>query len=155
MNTRPTYNDPKVREAMAVYICSQLCKWLDSHGEQYDKDEIYNDVVKLARYCSMSEDGYYLCSKIESDFGYQPDTQLVNMLDDLQTHSMSALDSIVADWVKENNIVPQFSLNQKVKTDTDYTGTIFEIDCIHGKYKIGTTPARLRIVPFERVTLAE
>ena len=71
--------------------------------------------------------------------GWDPDTELVGLLDSCVHIKREIYDNIVSEWVKRNNIQPQLKLGDKVnflRKGQKTSGEIVDIDKRLGTYTI-------------------
>lgn len=80
-----------------------------------DTKEDINDVFASF----SSENGYVICQQFEK-YGWEIDSELINIMDEVQHTKFNLHDDLQASWVKSNNITPQLSLNDKVKISKGY-----------------------------------
>ncbi len=155
MIQRPKYSDTTIKLVVAQHLCKIICKWLDSHNEYYEPDELQKDCNKIMEYAVYGDDGYKFARTFDKDYGYDPDSALVEELDHIMNIWQNEFTKSVTQWVKDNNIQPQYEINQVVTTNTGFTGKISSINNLTACYRIEVTPTSTRLVPYELVTLTE
>lgn len=137
MNKRPNSYDPKIITAAVREILPDVVRWLaDDRVSQHD---LLNDLVRVL---SGSCDGYRAAKKME-DVGYEPDAELVEILDAYSTYS--ALRDAERRWVAENNIAAVFAVGTVVKArwgGRPIVGPICEIHSETAHYIVQHDPAQ-------------
>jgi len=96
---RPTWNDPAVIKATAERLLPEVLGWLVSQGpREADDGSVMRELEwGLGGYL----DGYAIAKRLDS---WDPDAELVGILDGASRHSLEALDDAIAAWVRDNNV---------------------------------------------------
>lgn len=111
----------------------------------------------------MDINGYELAKRLDDDYGWDVDAELVGQLDELTSYVREAHKEAQEEWVKANNITPKFNAGDRVcfmGAFSKVTGTIDGIyEHMPARY-IFKEDGRLSdshrlIVPFEDVELLE
>lgn len=102
------------------------------------------DIYKLMR-SSDIDCGYELAKELEDNSGARIDTMIVDELDTIGYMVTTKQNELEKQWIKDNNIVPKFKINDKVLYGAKYGTTneteirlrnINRIDLEQGKYLI-------------------
>ena len=96
MNKRPKLNDDAVIALVAEELAIKVAGWI---GSTDDIDQIENDLRQVLKFNS---DGYELARELDD---YNPDTELVNILDNASCIRYSAYKQICRKWVLDNNFI--------------------------------------------------
>jgi hypothetical protein len=114
---RPTSADANNEEYIANYISEKISKkilkWDSDGGGRLSLDNIEEDIMKVISGV-RNYDGYSLAKDFDSICGYMPDEELVNILSSCEHYRYEAEKKLTSEWVAENNIVPKFSIGDKV-----------------------------------------
>ena len=97
MNKRPKLNDDAVIALVSNELAINVADWI---GSTDDIDQIESDLKKALKYSSL--DGYDLAKRLDY---YDPDTELVNILDEADSMMYSAYNIICRKWVSDNGLV--------------------------------------------------
>lgn len=116
--SRPTINDPEVRANAAMKLALKLAKWLKLDKDDIDPEdgefqEVYKDALNLVE-GPIPYDGYGLAKVLEHR-GYDPDSELVEILDDVWLITRRAVDKATAEWVEEYAIKIPVQVGDYVK----------------------------------------
>lgn len=123
-----TYND----------MADEILEWLNEGDTTVE--EIALDLKKtLSPMDIYRGDGYELAKKLESEWGISPNTELVEILNSLDTHIRRACREAEKKWVKDCWITPKYSIGDKVhvsRKNKIYEGEIVEIRSDLAEYVI-------------------
>jgi len=97
MNKRPKLNDDAVIALVSNELSTDVADWV---GSQENLKEIRHDLTRALKFSSL--DGYDLAKRLDY---YDPDTELVNILDDADSMMYSAYNIICRKWVSDNGLV--------------------------------------------------
>lgn len=93
---RPRSNDPEVIKAAVQEILPDVITWLESGGDlNADEKEVTEELCRAVRHKS---DGYDIARQLENIATWDPDADLVQILDGFSTRSAHL--KAVADWAK-------------------------------------------------------
>lgn len=96
MNKRPKLNDDAVIALVAEELAIKIADWMSNYD---DIEEIENDLKRALKYHS---DGYELARELDD---YNPDAELVDILDNALDMKLSAHDQVCRRWVSDNGLV--------------------------------------------------
>jgi hypothetical protein len=139
---RPTNADKEVKLLVIEQILPSILVWLNDTEDSDDIEEITKDLMdEIEPY----KDGYKIAKALD-DCGWPSDSELVDILDDLDFHN--SLNKLTLMWIKANNIKPKFNVGDKVRVNSRlvnlksnkgrkkfYDGEITKIDPF-GKYVV-------------------
>jgi len=119
LSSRPKLHDIEVRQVVAEKLFPLLVRWLNSNGDATDyaepdnKEELEKQIHGLLHGNSLSDDGYRLARWMEKD-GWDPDTELVDILDHVPGYAREALrQASIKWWTAQNH--PQYKDGVRVK----------------------------------------
>lgn len=167
---RPRQHDDAVIEKAIDRLLPAVLKHLDINPSSTDPDDLdyikdcRNDLIK-----SADDDGYAFARNLDHK-SWDPDAELVDILDSYGTYLYAARQEAVKAWVKEVNPQPLYTVGTKVRYKRDMYGsdwvdaTIAEIRTetaeyvinstqLHGLSHGGSVHTMGDIVPFEHVHL--
>ncbi len=98
--SRPKRYDEAITKAAAKSIAPEVKRWLH---DDTTLEQVETDLLKSMRY--GGGDGYELAKSIER-VGYNPDAELVEILDGVGIAKIRAHDAACREWVTANNIQP-------------------------------------------------
>lgn len=101
---RPKSYDKAFTEAACREILAEVQSWI---GEPCDADEILADLVRCA-----DPEAYRFARNLEDRCGYDPDTDLVDILEGYSTYEPHR--AAVKAWVSENGISVPYETGQEV-----------------------------------------
>ena len=131
---RPNRHDAAFRTAAAEAIIPEFEEWLGEDLDAFGRERV---VKVLASACG--DDGYEIAKELERE-GYQPDSALVEILDQLDTHSVYA--KAVSVWLAETGVRPQLAIGAVVTIPArmkEHQGVVGEIARINertGEYTV-------------------
>lgn len=96
MNKRPKLNDDAVIALVSNELSTDVADWV---GSQENLKEIRHDLTRALKFSSL--DGYDLAKRLDY---YDPDTELVNILDDADSMMYSAYNITCRKWVSDNGL---------------------------------------------------
>jgi hypothetical protein len=144
MKTRPTLIAAAAEAAQE--ISKRVIEWLEEAGEQVTSDgseaEIEGHVKQVIEKNIHNLDGYELAKEMEDRFYYEPDSDLVEIMDNAHCAVLDAHDRIVEKWIVENSIKPRFAIGARVSFKRNqgdkllYNGEIVHINEKQGKYTV-------------------
>jgi hypothetical protein len=138
---RPHPFDQDVLEATAEMIVQQVM--FDIGAKEEDRAQILRDLVTVMEDTADLE-GYQLAKRLEVDFDYKPDAQLVGTLGCANARNRAVHCRVVAAWVEYNKITPKFQISDRVlaKIDDNFDapgyqlGTIIKVNAQQAQYRI-------------------
>ena len=110
MNTQRPTNRTVDLLPVVESLASDVHEWCNDGSEL---SEIKEHVAKLLK-DNYATNGYEYAKEME-DMGYYPDSDLVEIFNDVDYRKYECLNDAYKKWVKENNIKPKLSIGQKVK----------------------------------------
>ena len=105
---RPT--KPDIDE-VATVISKEIIKWANDGSTM---EEVKPEIIDMIEN-NHDEDGFALAKYMENYKGYDADSGLVEILDDVEYVKYSLLDKKLREWVKQNDIQPKFEEGKEVK----------------------------------------
>jgi hypothetical protein len=108
---RPFFND-KMEEELAKVVGEEIYEW----GNGTDNTELQQCIEDAKEVLSGNIDGngYELAKDFESDFGYDPDAEMVEILDSVWYKKNEILNNTIKQWVIDDNIKPEYSVGDTV-----------------------------------------
>jgi hypothetical protein len=108
MNPRPKINDKEVIDKIAEKLFPQLVVWLSSsdgtdYTDEENKTELMDQIKEIITDSSTTDDGYRIARNFEQE-GWDPDAQLVEILDHTSTYARNALRDLCTIWWAEQKI---------------------------------------------------
>ena len=130
---RPVCAIGKDRTDMIAKVGAILTDWESGCGDDPDDlIEMAKDVVD-----HYEDDGYALAKMLEDSHYLNPDTELVNALEEVGRIKSAATRATVERWVRDNEITCPFEIGTKVKTrGVDGVGEVYEIDAKQAKCSV-------------------
>lgn len=129
-------------------VIKQINNWIGDDAYKFDErdqDKLIG-IILNKRYF----DGYQMCRELERVFAIDPDSNLVDILNDVVSLHDDLFDKAIKDWVIANNIVPLRRMGEKVNLDGVH-GWISDIDFSRGYYTVSVSAVdKLNKIPFER-----
>ena len=135
MVARPSLYDDKVQRAVAEKLAPKVMAW-DPDGE-YDLEELTTDLQKALE-DAFDYDAYKITRALD-DNGWSVDAGLVDVFGSALSLALNERDQLVAQWIKDEGIVPAFKLGDHVSTrrrTNASQGEIVRIDAKQGRYVI-------------------
>lgn len=140
MNKRPSERDKSIVLAAAGRLFPEVREWL---GDDYRESEMADTIQQLSEAMSWDSDGYKIASRLERNHHWECDSNLVEILEGAWVHLSATHKSAVAEWVKENAIVPVFNVGDDVIAIVGHKGAhpgkIAKIDETHAIYYVCVT----------------
>lgn len=137
---RPTSHDDSVLEQAASVLVEQYNGWLEEGGDEPDDEREIIEILKKVLADSYNFDGYKICRDLERHYHIDPDSQLVEIMDDVGFLISSAEQTAVQNWVKRFGIQPRFKVGDKVSVGHPikgkHLGEITKVDEKEAKYTI-------------------
>jgi hypothetical protein len=100
MSKRPTINDEAVIHQAAALLAAKMEEWLTGSKEAMPNDRRIEDIKDSIRH---NNDGFSIAVELQ-DIGYDPDTELVNILDETLTIKSKLVQNACEDWVEVNEL---------------------------------------------------
>lgn len=163
---RPTLYDNEVLSAAVDSIFSRLVDWLQENPDSEEAENIKEQVIEAADR-DLNLDGYRVSKSLEERFCWEPNSDLVSILDDLSFGAHSALSRQVAAWVTKENITAQCKIGDLVtfkRFGKEVRGEVVRIDELQATYTVYCeseghvregTGIHGTIVPFEDVQVPQ
>lgn len=104
---------PKWDEAMQEKLVQVVAKILYDWDKEFDIQDSIKEVREVMEH-TWREDGYELAKRFERKMYIQPDSILVSDLDNVSWETDKILKERTAQWVKEENIAPEYSVGTRV-----------------------------------------
>lgn len=140
---RPIRFDKHIRYLAMRNLAREVIKWKESDyifDENVDEDEsrIHDTAEELAEY--FDNDSFEMACKLK-DNGWDPDKQLVDILDQASHELCEMVGTVTKDWVRAYDIKPMFKVGDKVKfkyrkNGISTEGEIIKINLEEVKYSI-------------------
>lgn len=140
---RPTYDSSEVKYLVAEQILTDVVRWYNSD----ENDQAYglNIEQELLKVISYHKDGYSMAKELDEEYGWDSDSDLVEILDNLDFYNVKSKLTML--WIKDNGINPYFKLGDIVKVNANhvgggccskqvYIGEIYSIGHVDGTYGI-------------------
>lgn len=142
MNTdispRPTFQTRMVNwkeNEHAKRTLKDYLNWLQHEEDRYSEEDAIDDlnvIMDEVAYTNMITDGFALAKFAEREYGFDGDSTLVEILNDLPDIARMSLNIAIEQWVKENNLtIPESAIGQevtaKINSIQKTTGPIVEI----------------------------
>lgn len=162
---RPTIYDEAVIVETVEHMLPEVLGWLEA--DEKEGKEISEQLVNVLQ-DSYEYDGYKLAKKLDDDYMWSSDAELVEILETVSNAIFAVCTQQTNKWVLENNIKPQYAINDRVtykNSNKTTNGVIVDIQLEMGNYLIQNdgeqySPARYSktldkefkcgsIVPFE------
>lgn len=106
LKSRPDLSDPTIKTNLVCYLVTEIApklkKWLGSSSDT-TLSECQQHLEECFRH-STSQNGYELSKNLQDNFGYNPDSNLVEDLDCVWFLKNRFLKSIEKIWVAKKNI---------------------------------------------------
>lgn len=137
MKPRPKFSDEAVLRGAAELLLPRIMQWMDEPSEKGNEGEILEQLVQASKYAD--HDGYSIAKKLDRTFGWAPDSELVELLEDMFHERYTALDALTAEWVKETGIRPKHGIGESVTIQfrgKQYEGTVKSLYENLGRYAI-------------------
>jgi len=96
---RPARNAPEVIAIAAEKLLPDVMEWRGK-GDYY-QDKILNSIKKAIRY---ETDGYAIAKSIDDNGVLEPDSELVEILDQASSYLHTAFSELCTEWVNQNNL---------------------------------------------------
>lgn len=117
---RPNGSHDSVKRLVADELMPQILDWLQ--GQEDDEDEVREQLIDVLE---DHRDGYEMAKRLEDDYDWDCDSELVDILDgsNFYEHRKAA----VMAWIRDNGIMPRFAMGQEVKVkQSRYDKTIHD-----------------------------
>lgn len=111
--SRPRLYDDSILRAVAKELSFEVERWL---GEKNTQSSIEQDLFEAMKDCTISDfDGYDLARQLEREYGYVPDSNLVEILSSAYVHAMREHRKQISEWIERNNIQATRKIDEKIK----------------------------------------
>lgn len=105
MNSRPKLDDDNVRKlAIENLFEKKLKDYFKEFGGDLDEEFIKETKNELFLATEYEHDAYDICKRLENNFFWNVESELVHLMETYFSYQYNAHDKIVKEWVKENNI---------------------------------------------------
>ena len=132
---RPKRSDPDVIGEAARMLLPRIMEYLGN--DDYDEAEIFAEITELFNYWDL--DGYALARELKRRHHWDPDAELVRILDSADTLLENAYQRAVGQWITAFSIQPALNVGTTVKifvNRKEHEGVIAKItDPEAAKYK--------------------
>ena len=138
---RPTERDEAVLEAAIEMIMPSVWDWITAL-DNYDSEEregVRLDLKKAIGRSCISFDGYQLARNLEQVALWEPDSELVDVLDSFQSFVNKVHRDAVKAWVVEQGIIPQHRVPDEVLVrirGVEYQGVVIRVDAETAQYTV-------------------
>ena len=119
---RPTLSKEKINRDNKAFkrIVDQYINWCKQDGGYEETRETYEDDIIKCLF-EFDHDGYYLATFLNENVYIEPDSELVDILDDVQFVVRSLTEEIIGQWTKENFLeIPSNVIGKKVNAKQGY-----------------------------------
>lgn len=96
---------------VAEGVLQKCIEWLEEAGEGSDQEEVLEQLTS-AIYRSYDKDGYGIAKYLDDNYYWEPDAQLVDILDGLNFHSVHS--AALKEWVQQNGIKVGYKQGDRV-----------------------------------------
>lgn len=117
---RPKYHDAVVVERAVERLVKPVQEWIDLRAQFQPKD------LKSQLTDCIHNNGYEYAKELEERYGWEPDSDLVELLDRLDIQS--AHQHVVRAWVTLYSVKIPFNIGDRVCTPTLRAGTVKDYD---------------------------
>jgi hypothetical protein len=120
--TRPKLTKEKVNRENKHFkrVVDQYINWCKQGGGYEETRETYEDDIIKCLF-EFDHDGYYLATFLNENVYIEPDSELVDILDDVQFVVRSLTEEIIGQWTKENFLeIPSNVIGKKVNAKQGY-----------------------------------
>jgi len=123
---RPGYSDEVVLQAVVDGLLPDVLQW-GSYSET-EAPEVGDELRKTMETC---RDGYHMAKHLEDRYGWDPDSELVDILEGANFHG--AVNNAVVAWLRDNGVKPAFEVGREVtvklngRNSGDHQGIISDI----------------------------
>jgi hypothetical protein len=127
---RPTIRDKKIQEKVKQRVAADILVWLGHDGTL---ERIVEDLDTI-----LSGDGYTRARELERK-GYTPDTEFVEILDEVDTYLYEEVKAAEKEWMRLNDNVLILEVGDIVSAETvkkTVTGSIAEVHVDTGYYLV-------------------
>lgn len=109
---RPRPNDANIRQVAIVEMAQELAEeWAEGGRTRKDWENILNRITPNFR-----QNGYEIAKEVERYSSVQPDSTLVELLDNASYHLDRAHEEAVRQWVKHHNLKLSREVGDRVST---------------------------------------
>lgn len=128
---RPSRHDAAIVKAAAEALAPRVEKWMASDGDEFGCGEVAEQIAEIIG--THDHDGYRLAKRLHDRFGYEPDSELVEILEDASFKITEANHFATLRWMADWNIQPRLSIGDsvcRVPCASDPSGGIAKIASI-------------------------
>ncbi len=145
---RPNLNMPIIQEMYMNHIIQIIMDWsCEDENDKQAYEEIKAGVTKFLKYERDNVNGYEVARYLEDYCHLEPDSNLVNDLDNLPSFKRQTLLDLLSKWIEDYNIVPLLKIGDKAT----FGDTVTEITAIDHKGAVYYAYNGRRALPFEEV----
>lgn len=144
---RPKFND-EIRTQLAEEMAPYIQSWDNSNGSTNSLQQIEQDMFDILEF-HHDDNGYDLAKEFE-DKGYQPNIDLVEILDCVGSRKRTLINKATKDWVIKYEIKPSLSIDHPctVKYSGEWVdGVVTDIRKETAEYLV--------MIPSEGMTMAD
>jgi hypothetical protein len=118
---RPKRHAPEILEAAAKKLAPDILKWAqDGNDDELTLEQVVNDLKEILY--SPHRNGYQLAKDLEDRFHYDPDAELVEILDNAFYTISISHDEACKKWLEENPVEPPAIGSQVIHTKKPQAG---------------------------------
>jgi hypothetical protein len=149
MTARPTIKDEAVRYAAVKELVRPVLAWIDVQDDPPTHASVLKEL--LAATAIHTSDGYKIAKKLDADFDYEADEELVEILSHFSAHLHAARDTAVREWLKTANITSPCVNDKVTYVGTQYTtvGTVTRLWPADGRASVDWGDGKLILIPWE------
>lgn len=138
---RPSERDEAVLDTAIEMIMPSVWDWITAldHYESDEREGVRLDLKKAIGRSYISFDGYQIARNLEQSALWEPDSELVDVLDAFIRFVHQAHRDAVKLWVSENAIIPQHRVGDSVLVKVrgvEHEGLITRVDEETAQYSV-------------------
>jgi len=115
MTERPKYHDKRIPEMVAEKLLPKVLEYLRQNSGA-DEEDVRKDLRDALRH--GDDDGFTLCYNLKRDCHWDPDSELVEIMDEAGYFRNKSHDELVQQWVAEEKIVLSLPVGATVRVTT-------------------------------------
>lgn len=117
--SRPSIFDEAIIRTVARKLSPKVASWLGEGGVDVS-EELFEAIDN-----ALSWDGYRIARSLEDGAGWEPDEELVRVLERAFTEAHTARDELTRQWVVSEGIKPAHKVGDKVQYKKE--ATVYEV----------------------------
>ena len=119
---RPKLTKEKVNRDNKQFkrLVDEYARWCKQYGDEEPPETYENDIIDCI--FEYDTDGYHLAEFLKENVYIEPDSELVDILDGVQSVKYSLTTEIIGQWTKENFLeIPSDVIGKKVNAKQGYS----------------------------------